>query len=177
MIGKGTAGEELGRCWFRMATTPGTFEVARKTRVLVVETYATLRATLAQLLFSWGYEAETASDGLEALGKISSFDPEVIVSGLNMPHMGGMELLKALRHRIPCIIISADAEPEEAIEAIRLGAFSFLEKPVEGERLHMDLRKCLDHSNAPASESQDRWLSERGVSPVPEVALMPGRGK
>jgi DNA-binding NtrC family response regulator len=126
-------------------------KVARKIRVLVVENYAPLRAALAQILFSWGYEAETASDGLEALGKIDSFDPEVIVSGLQMPHLGGIELLKALRRRMPCIIMSADAEPAEAIEATRLGAFSFLEKPVEGERLRMDLRKCLDYSNTSAS--------------------------
>src|SRR5215472_9001559 len=105
---------------------PRTLKVARKIRVLVVEAYAPLRAALAQILFSWGYEAETASDGLEALGKIHSFDPEAIVSGLHMPHMGGIRLLKVLHYRMPCIIISAQVEPEEALEAIRLGAFSVL---------------------------------------------------
>ena len=117
---------------------------------MVVENYGPLRATLAQLLFSWGYEAETASDGLEALERISSFDPVVVISGLQMPRMGGMELLKALRRRVPktnCIIISAEANLN-ALEAIRLGAFSFLEKPVEAERLHGDLRKCFEHSNS-----------------------------
>ncbi len=65
--------------------------------------------------------------------------------------MGGMELLKALRHRVPeinCIIISADANLEKAIKAARLGASSFLEKPVEVEQLLMDLRKCFEHSNS-----------------------------
>ena len=139
---------------------------------MVVENYAPLRASLAQLLFSWGYEAEAASDGLEALEKIPSFDPIVVISGLQMPHMGGMELLKALRHRVPeitCIIISADANPEKAIEAIRLGAFSFLEKPVEAERLHMDLRKCLEHSNS-GSGPEDARASQRGVVSGQEAA-------
>ena len=140
--------------------------MARKIRVLVVETYSTLRVALAELLFSWGYEAETASNGLEALGKIASFDPEVIISCLQMPHMGGMQLLEALCHRIPCIIISADAEPEDALEAIRLGAFSFLEKPAETERLHMDLQKCLDHRNTLRPGHEDRSPSESGVSPL-----------
>ena len=151
--------------------------MARKIRVLVVENYAPLRAALAQILFSWGYEAETASDGVEALGKIASFDPEVMVSGLQMPHLGGIELLKALPPRMPCIIISADADAKEAIEAIRLGAFSFLEKPVEPERLRLGLRNCLGHSSTLDSGVPGRWPSERGVSPVPEVALMPSKGK
>ena len=90
-----------------------------------------------------------------------------------MPHMGGMGLLEALHHRMPCIIISADADAKEAIEAIRLGAFSVLEKPVGAERLHMDLRKCLDYSNTSASESEDRGLSECGVVSGQEVTPMP----
>ena len=150
-------------------------KVDSKIRVLVVENYAPLRVAIGQLLLSWGYEAETASDGLEALGKIASFDPAVIISGLQMPHMGGMQLLKALGHRIPCIIISADAEPDEALEAIRLGAFSFLEKPAEAERLHTDLRKCLDRSDTSRNGSEDRSPSQRGASPAPEVAPMPGK--
>jgi DNA-binding NtrC family response regulator len=155
----------------------GLLKVARKIRVLVVENYAPLRAALAQILFSWGYEAETASDGLEALGKIDSFDPEVIVSGLQMPHLGGIELLKALPHRFPCIILSADAGAKEAIEAIQLGAFSFLEKPVEPERLHLGLRNCLGHSSTLGSGVPSRWPAERGVSPIPKVAQMPSKGK
>ena len=135
----------------RASDSGSSWEVARNSRVMIAENYAPLRATLAQLLFSWGYEVETASDGLEALAKTSSFKPVTIIAGLQMPRMGGMELLKAVRHRVPqisCIIITGDANAEKASEAMRLGAFSFLEKPVEADRLHMDLRKCLEHSNS-----------------------------
>ncbi len=127
------------------------------------------------MLSSWGYEVETASDGLEALGKIPSFDPEVIISSLQMPRMGGMQLLKALRHKVPCIIISADVQAEEVLEANRLGACSFLEKPVEGEQLHMDLRRCLSHTNTSRFGSEDRRPSQRDVLSGAEVAPMPGK--
>jgi len=121
---------------------------------MVAESYASLRLTLTQLLLSWGYEVETASDGLEALAKIPSFKPVAIISGLQMPRMGGMELLKAVQRRVPqitCIIITGDANAEKATEAMRLGAFSFLEKPVEADRLHMDLRRCMEHSQQQSS--------------------------
>jgi len=110
--------------------------------------------TLTQLLLSWGYEVETASDGLEALAKVASFKPVAIISGLQMPRMGGMELLKIVGQRVPhitCIIITGDANAEKATAAMRLGAFSFLEKPVEADRLHMDLRRCMEHSQQQSS--------------------------
>ncbi len=128
--------------------------MAKKTKVMVVEDDATLRGTLAELLQIWGYEAETACDGLEALEKISSFDPMVIISDLRMPRMGGMELLQSLRYGlrdISCIIITADLSLEEAIEVTRLGAFSCLQKPVAPEQLHMDLRSCLEHASTQRS--------------------------
>src|SRR2546426_6673369 len=52
---------------------------------------------MADLLSAWGYEVEAAPDGVEALEKIPSFDPAVIISDLRMPRMGGMELLKQVR--------------------------------------------------------------------------------
>jgi DNA-binding NtrC family response regulator len=134
-------------------------------RVIIIENYVSLRTTLAELLSSWGYEVETAADGLEAVGKIPKFDPAVVVSGLQMPRLGGMELLKALRHRFPkisCIVISGDASAEKATEAIRLGAFSFLEKPVEAERLHTDLRKCLEHTSS-GSAPEGSWTSQHDI--------------
>src|SRR5690242_16141910 len=95
-------------------------------RVMVMENYGSLRTTLAELLSSWGYEVETASDGLEAVGKISKFEPAVVVSGLQMPRLGGMELLRVVRHRFPkisCIVISGGASAEKASEAHSTGRF------------------------------------------------------
>ena len=153
--------------------------MARNIRVMVAENYAPLRATLAQLLFSWGYAVEAASDGLEALGKIPSFNPAVVISGLQMPRMGGMELLKGLRQRVPvisCIIISGDANAEKATEVLPLGAYSFLENRVEAERLQMDLRRCLEHSQQQSSVGESTGFA-RELRSCEEVAHIPANAR
>ena len=117
------------------------------TKVLVVDDDATTRGALAQLLQMWGYQPETASDGMEALEKARSSRPMIVISDLRMPRMGGMEFLSALRCGSPhvrCIIITSDGSWETAAQARRLGAVDLLEKPVDLHRLRVDLKKCLE---------------------------------
>ncbi len=164
---------------FKASDSGSSWEMARNIRVMVAGNYAPLRATLAQLLFSWGYAVETASDGLEALGKILRSTPAVVISGLQMPRMGGMELLNGLRQRvsvISCIIISGDANAEKATEALRPGAYSFLEKPVEPERLQMDLRRCLEHSHQQSSVGESTGFA-RELRSGEEVAHIPANAR
>ena len=121
--------------------------MAVSTKVLVVDDDATTRGALAQLLQSWGYQPDTASDGIEALEKARNSCPMIVISDLRMPRMGGMEFLSALRCGSPhvhCIIITADGGWEAAVQARRLGAVDLLEKPVDLQRLRIDLKKCLE---------------------------------
>lgn len=133
--------------------------MAQKATVMVVEDDADLRRALAELLQIWGYDAKTASDGLDALEKIRACPPAVVISDLLMPRMGGIELLQALRVAVPnvcCIILTAAGTAEQAIQAVCLGAVDFMEKPLDPERLRSDLRTCLDHSEPPAVETSLR---------------------
>jgi len=121
------------------------------TRVLVVENDVRLRNALAELIRSWGYEAESAPDGRQALEKISSFDPVLVVSDLRMPVMGGMDLLKQVRETRPginFIMLTGHASIDEAVEATKLGAFNFLEKPLNPQRLQVELRNCLERQES-----------------------------
>jgi DNA-binding NtrC family response regulator len=134
-------------------------------KVLIVEDDATARRALAELIQVWGYSLETASDGLEALSKAGSSPPAVMISDLEMPGMGGLELLKALQDSAPgvnCIIVSAHANAaEEAGLAGTAGVVDFLEKPLDVQRLREDLRVCFQlaalrltaHQLAPASRT------------------------
>ena len=120
-------------------------------RVLVVENDVRLRNALAELIRSWGYEAESAPDGQQALEKISSFDPVLVVSDLRMPVMGGMDLLKQVRETRPginFIMLTGHASIDEAVEATKLGAFNFLEKPLNPQRLQVELRNCLERQES-----------------------------
>src|SRR5215471_4317736 len=105
-------------------------------RVLIAEDSEIQRTTLAVLVRLWGFDTETASDGLEALQKIPLFRPKVVISDLQMPRMGGIELLEVLRSKVPnvaCIILTGYGTPETAEAVAALGAIDFLEKPVDPE--------------------------------------------
>jgi len=120
-------------------------------RVLIVEDSEIQRTTLADLVRLWGYDTETASDGFEALEKMPSFRPRVIISDLHMPRMGGIELLEVLRSRVPdvdCIIVTGYGTLEKAEAVSALGAVDYLEKPVDLERLRADLQRLASGEGA-----------------------------
>jgi len=139
----------------------------KKGRVLIVEDDLSERRGLADLLAAWGYETETADDGEEALGKLPAFDPQVVISDLRMPRMTGMELLKRVREEWPGIafmILTGQATVEEAVEATKLGALNFVEKPIDPARLHVELRNCLErHDSARQLEIANRRLRDAGL--------------
>jgi len=141
--------------------------VVKGSKVLVVEDDAAERQGMADLLSAWGYEVEAAPDGVEALEKIPSFDPAVIISDLRMPRMGGMELLKQVRDsRLASsfIMLTAQGTIEEAVEATKLGAFNFLEKPVDTKRLQVELRNSLErHESERQLEIAHRRLRDAGI--------------
>lgn len=122
----------------------------RKARVLIVEDDLRVLRSTGELLAAWGLIVEEARDGLEALEKARSFDPEVILSDLRMPGMGGMEFLQELRPKVNSIhfiIISGAPGLGDFVKARQLGACACLEKPVTGEQLRLVLNQCIDNSH------------------------------
>jgi DNA-binding NtrC family response regulator len=116
-------------------------------RVLVVEDDRTTRYGLTELVRSWGYLADGAADGEEALQKITTFRPAIIISDLVMPRMDGLALLRALRDQLSdlaIILLTAQGSVETAVEAMKEGAYDYLTKPVETQRLHILLQKAVE---------------------------------
>lgn len=144
-----------------------TMKPNKDARVLVVDDEIHEREGLATLLRNWGYETETASQGREALEKIPSFNPVVVVCDLRMPDMGGMELLRELGNSRPSlsfIMLSGQGTIEEAVEATKLGAFNFLEKPLDVKKLQVELRNCLERRlNERELEIAHRRLRDAGI--------------
>lgn len=142
-------------------------KINKDARVLVVDDEAHQREGLATLLQSWGYETETASHGREALDKIPSFNPVVVICDLRMPDMSGMDLLRELRHSRPSIsfiMLSGQGTIGEAVEATKLGAFNFLEKPLDVKKLQVELRNCLERRmNERELEIAQRRLRDAGI--------------
>ncbi len=138
------------------------------TRVLVVDDEESQRTALASMIKLWGYSVETAADGQEALEKLATFDAHVIVTDLNMPRMNGQELLKKLREdgdAPPVIVQTAYGSLETSVSMVHdLGAFWFLEKPVQSQALRLLLERAATHEKlAEHAERLERQLSNHGL--------------
>jgi DNA-binding NtrC family response regulator len=137
-------------------------------RVLIVDDEETQRNGLASMIASWGFAAETACDGQEALDKLSTGSVQVLVTDLMMPRMDGFELLKRLGSQgnmPPAIVLTAFGNIETAIATIHdLGAFWFLEKPIQPPALRILLERAASQSRlAEETERLQRQLQYQGV--------------
>src|ERR687884_206250 len=116
-------------------------------RVLIVEDEPTTRMGLTELVSTWGFTTESAADGQDALQRITTFRPSIVVSDLVMPRMGGLELLRALKEEgsaLTVVILTAQGTVETAVEAIKEGAYDYLTKPIEPQRLKILLDKIVE---------------------------------
>ena len=107
-------------------------------KVLIVEDEESERTGLAELVQSWGYRTETAKDGRDALDKVLAWAPDIVVTDIGMPRMDGMELLERLGDQpqpIAVILLTAQGTIDKAVEAMKIGAYDFLTKPVDFARL------------------------------------------
>jgi DNA-binding NtrC family response regulator len=118
-----------------------------KRRVLIVDDEADGREALADLARRWDYDVRTAADGAAALRCAMEWLPDVLLADLVMPDMDGLWLLRALRAElpeVPVVLASAPGATPVAVQAIKEGAFDFLEKPIEGARLRVVLERALE---------------------------------
>jgi DNA-binding NtrC family response regulator len=115
--------------------------------VLIVDDDASARRLLEVRLRALGCEAVMAADGHEALNAIHRDLPAVMLLDLEMPRMGGMEVLRVLRRDgidLPTIVITAHGSIETAVEAMKEGAYDFLLKPFDPNHLEIVVRKALE---------------------------------
>ncbi len=120
--------------------------IESKIRILLVDDESAARDGLKDLLENWGFEVSTAENGRVAFDIVKKFQPAVILSDLVMPDMDGLSLLKALHdegllNEITFIILSAHGNINTAVEAVKLGAYDFLTKPLDLVRLKIILEK------------------------------------
>ncbi len=138
------------------------------TRVLVVDDEEYQRAGLASMVSSWGFAADTAADGQEALDKLAAGRFHVLITDLMMPRMDGFELLKRLANSgggPPAIVLTAFGNIETAVQTMHdLGAFWFLEKPIQPSALRLLLERAAAQSRlTEEAERLQRQLTYQGV--------------
>ena len=135
-------------------------------RVLIVEDDPATRSGLTELVRTWGFTAQSAADGAEALEQVTVFRPSIVVTDLVMPNMSGIELLKALQpeiEHIKVILLTAQGTVDTAVEAVKAGAEDYLTKPLDPNKLQRLLER-LAEINQQKRENQAlrRQLNDRG---------------
>lgn len=115
-------------------------------RILVVDDEENARIALSKILAHEGYDVSSAANGLEALNFLRSRDVELIITDINMPEMNGLAFLRELNRSYPksnVIMITAYGEVESYLEAMNLGAFEYINKPLKYEDLQKVINKIF----------------------------------
>ncbi len=120
-----------------------------KPRILVIDDEAAIRDSLRMILEYDGYECLGAANSQEGLAVVERESPDLVFLDIKMPGMDGLEVLgrlKAMDEALPVIMISGHATVSTAVEATKLGAFDFIEKPLASERVLVSIRNALDQA-------------------------------
>ena len=146
---------------------PGRTTLNQSIKVLIVDDEASQRSGLAAMVSAWGMTPETAAEGNEALLKLNSFAADVILTDLNMPGLDGFGFLQRLRdsgEMPPTIVLTAFGNVETAVRTVHeLGAYWFLEKPIQPGSLEVLIRRAGSHAGLRAEKRVlERQLSYKG---------------
>jgi DNA-binding NtrC family response regulator len=140
-------------------------------KVLIAEDEPNALMGLAELVSGWGYSTATASDGVEAWEKAQSWNPDILVTDLKMPRLDGIGLLtrlaeddSSLHAKMAVVVLTAMGSIQLAVDAMKLGAYDFLQKPVDATRLRTILVNAARQRETEIElEVARRRLRETGV--------------
>jgi two-component system, NtrC family, response regulator AtoC len=140
--------------------------------VLIVDDERTLARAVKAFLAQAGYEAEVASDAEQAIELLPKLRPDVVFADVRLPGMSGIDLLRRIRDfdpAIPVIIMTAYGTIEGAVEAVKLGAFDYMKKPVDLE----ELKLLADRARETALMKQElSYYRRRAASELPMTGVL-----
>jgi DNA-binding NtrC family response regulator len=116
-------------------------------RILVVDDEINIRGALVTMLEKKGYHVRGVGTAEEALDELAATPAHLVLTDLRMPGMGGMEFIRQMKHKWPdmeVLVMTAYSSIDTAVEAMRLGAYDYLAKPVDRERFRVVIEKALE---------------------------------
>ncbi len=136
-----------------------------KPLVLVIDDEKNIREALKSGLKMEGYDVYASEDGADGLEKLKTIGADAVVLDLKMPRLGGMDFLKqahALGNEAPILILTGHGGVDEAVEAMKRGAYDFLTKPVNLDRLSLVLNRAIGETRLKQRQNQlEEMLDER----------------
>ena len=117
-------------------------------KLLIVDDDNLVCLSLKKVLTKLGYEVDICMDGGKALEMVELYNPDIVLLDIYLSTVNGLDILKELQEKyfhIPVIMITAYSDVKIAVEAMKLGAFDFLLKPIDIEQLKIVLNKCVNH--------------------------------
>jgi two-component system nitrogen regulation response regulator NtrX len=146
-----------------------------KPRILVVDDEAAIRDSLRMILEYEGYEVLAAATGEDGIGQAEREAPDLVFLDVKMPGMDGLEVLQRLRHLVevtPIVVISGHGTVSTAVEATKLGAFDFIEKPLERERVLVTVRNAVDSRRLRTENRSFRRDAEKRYQIIGDSAVL-----
>lgn len=124
-------------------------EIEMSKIALIADDSSTIRKFVAFALKSMGIEVVMASDGMEALEKLTTEKFDLVITDLNMPHLDGYELISSIREinqykDTPIIILSSESDEDDKQKGFSAGADSYMEKPFDAKKLQYEVSKFLN---------------------------------
>ena len=131
-------------------------------KILVIDDDQSIRETLTTFLKRQGYNPISAEDGMKGVQSVKEEQPELVICDYKMPKMTGLEVLEKIKEISPgihFIMITAFDEMQTTVEAMQKGAYDFIEKPIDTDRLKITIKRALD--NKRLSEKLDTIIEEK----------------
>ncbi len=116
-------------------------------RILVVDDEESMRDFLSIMLHREGYQVDTAVDGAQAVAHLRDHSYDLVISDIKMPRMTGLELLSHIKERTPetvVLMVTAFSTTEEAVDAMKQGAYDYITKPFKNEEIRLIVRNALE---------------------------------
>jgi two-component system KDP operon response regulator KdpE len=128
--------------------------------ILVVDDESQITRVLRTALSGHGYNVRSAGDGDEALEVMRQWTPDLVITDLSMPNMGGLELCRRIRSKssVPIIVLSVRGEEKPKVEALDLGADDYVTKPFNMNELLARVRAGLRRASVPAQEEDAKYI-------------------
>lgn len=143
--------------------------------VLIVDDDANIRKTLSDILKVKGYAAEGVANGEAALAAAEKDKPTVALIDLKLPDMSGLKLMERLKEAAPgieCIVLTGYASQKSAIEAINLGAYSYVQKPYDVEQLLVTIRRAIEKRQADEALRESEEIYRTLVQTAPDAVTV-----